>query len=716
MALTLTAPASSENDTIILSLMHDNDLLGENPQNDFSLRRADNNAVIGSNRTLNQLSADRQPYRGELTVTQTEAYTGEVYVQIPRNAFRDRTTLGLIPSRPLNSNRFRFRFIPAPDAPTNFAGTVTFESARLTWTSDAAETYEIRRDGGTWEDATSPHDVTGLSPETSYDWEVRVKARGFAPAGNAASLTLTTPVEPPRPAAPANFSVVVTSVAARAMWEELPGETYEVRVDAGEWEDATSPHLFMGLTPNDKYTFQVRVRANADVRAGVVASITITTLAAGVLAIELIAEQFILVRTRNYSLEIDIYGNPDGAEVSGLQEGFYQDWDGVRNKLYIKSEFVERLTTQAVWTVTARKGNQVVTATIIYNVTEAVPVIIDPGTFTLYQNHDFDEFVRVRNAPTIVTGYSTLVGLKSQPTTLEVEGRDPSAEPLSGISTNGRLLSTARIPFDRFNIDYYAENEHGSDELSVPVNIVKGTFYRSTLDYVARARTVSLTILLPHNQVPAANLRIIPSVDVGGDRFSVRYTTTIGLRAGTTQGGGAGNRLNTLFANNIRATTSGIPDTFGISGQVFSVSYTDVVGDSQSITLAVSDHNGNVFKRVGDFLNVQWFTMSTENPVTFTLPDRSTRQYTEATSTSPIGENEVRDSVVYSITQQSVVTIPAANYGVEGYTRQLRPIGRGFTTGTISFAFMANGRTQNMVFRNFNIYQDYNNTIFTRIT
>ena len=212
MALTLTAPASSENDTIVLTLTNDNDLLGENV-NDFTLRRADTNAAIGSNMSLQQLSSGgRQPYRGELTVTQTEAYTGEVYVQIAQNAFRDLQTLARIPRTPLNSNQFRFRVVPAPDAPSNFAGTATFKSARLTWTSDAAETYEVRRDGGSWEDATSPLDVTGLSPETAYTFDVRVKARDFAPAGNAASITLTTPAAPPAPvisvdSAPINFTI-----------------------------------------------------------------------------------------------------------------------------------------------------------------------------------------------------------------------------------------------------------------------------------------------------------------------------------------------------------------------------------------------------------------------------------------------------------------------------------------------------------------------------
>ena len=716
MAITLTAPATSENDNIVVVLRSNEGRLFGINTSDFTLRRTDNDTSIGANISIGTQQGSGRNFTWDITVDQTDAYRGEVYLQVSANAFNIISGSRLVrtPQNAVNSNNFRFRVVPAPDAPTNFAGTVTFESARLTWTSDATKTYEIRRDSGAWADATSPLDVTGLSPETSYNWELRVKEDGLTPPSDAVSLTLTTPVAPPRPAAPANFSVVVTSVAARAMWEELPGETYEVRQDSGEWEDADSPHLFMGLTPNDKYTFQVRVRANAGVRAGAVASITITTLSAGALAIELIAEQFILVRTRNYSLEIDIYGNPDTAEVSGLQEGFYQDWDGTNNKLYIKSESVDRLTMGAVWTVTARKGSEVVTATIIYNVTEAVPVIIDPGAFTLYQDFDFDEFVRVRNAPTIVTGYSTLVGLKSQPATLEIEGQ----EPLSGISTNGRLLSTARIPFDQFNIDYYAENEHGSDELSVPVDIMKGTFYRGTLNYVARTRTVSLTMLLPNNVVPDSTFEITPTVDVGGDSIAVRYTGRIRLRNGVFR-----DHDTVVFSiitpsNPIRAVSSGIPADFLVNRQRFEASYTDDRNVARTLLLS-SAGSGGGFTSVSQ--ERDHFEVSSSQPVTFTLPDGSTLRFTSPTSTSTDPEtgrrlDEITTNVSYSLTRQSVVQIPAGTYGVEGYTGRLIPIGRGFTVGIISFAFTANGRTQNMVFRNFNIRQDYNNTVFTRIT
>lgn len=696
MALTLTAPASSENDTIVVVFASDEGNLINVGRSDFTLRRADTNAVIGSNISIDSRGGSGRNYSWDITVEQTDAYTGLVYLQLAANSVRSLSTLARLPSRAVNSNQFRFRLIPPPDAPSDFAGTVTFESARLTWTSDPTKTYEIRRNDGVWQDATSPYDDTGLSPETEYTWDLRVKAEGFTPPSAAVSLTLTTLVEPPRPAAPANFSIVVTSVQARGSWDSIQGQMYEVRVDSGMWEDATSPHLFTGLTPNDEYVFQVRVKATDTIRAGRSASITITTLSADVFAIELIAEQFILVNTKDYSLSIRIFGNPDKAEAKGLQEGFYQDWDNINKVLYIKSESVDRLTTKAVWTVEATKGSEFLTSTIIYNVTTAVPVIVDPGNFELYIGHDFNEFVTVRNTPTIVTGYSTLVGLKSEPSNVETEGELP----VTGILTTGRLLSTARLPFTEFDIDYYAENEHGNDSLSVPVNINRNTFYRCILNYVAESMTVNLTLIAPDNQAIPQNLRVTPTLlniertantNITGEAI-LSYRSDLG-----------GNRFFVFVVYQ-----SG--DDISFEGAVFSLSF--YIGNSQRTATATLTRKNETLYSGDDVVTGSRFSVNASRPAVLTPP----ANFGIPTEVRSVRSSTLQINLPSSVRTRLTATLPAADYGdLWSQNIVLSHDASLYYAGSIRFAFNVNGRPNSVQFDNFDITQDKMESKFVEI-
>lgn len=192
MALTLTAPASSPNDTIVVVLASDEGNFFGVSRNDFTLRRADTNAAIGATITVNSQGGSGSNYRWNITVAQTGTYTGAVYLQLAANSITNLQSFATRPSSALNSNQFRFRDVPRPDPPSNFAGTASVDTARLVWDTNAGETYEVRRDGGAWADATSPHQVTGLSPETAYTFQVRVKASAGMVASEAVSLTLTT--------------------------------------------------------------------------------------------------------------------------------------------------------------------------------------------------------------------------------------------------------------------------------------------------------------------------------------------------------------------------------------------------------------------------------------------------------------------------------------------------------------------------------------------
>lgn len=187
------------------------------------------------------------------------------------------------------------------------------------------------------------------------------------------------------------------------------------------------------------------------------------------LGIESIDEQFITIGTKDYVLEIDIYGDPDDAEADGLQEGFYQDWDSTNHKLKIKADIVTRLITAAEWTITAKKGSQTITSTIIYNVVPAVPIIVDPGQQTLYKGIPFERLIEVANLPTIVRGRSKLSALKYTPET------NKDGDFL--IKTAGTLPAGVNLAFNSFDASYHAENEGGSDDLNVPFLIKDASLF-----------------------------------------------------------------------------------------------------------------------------------------------------------------------------------------------------------------------------------------------
>lgn len=75
---------------------------------------------------------------------------------------------------------------PAPNVPTSVAATSTVYAIALTWSAPSGggtvTSYEVRIDGGTPVTATSPHDFTGLTPDTSYTVEVRAVGPGGSSA------------------------------------------------------------------------------------------------------------------------------------------------------------------------------------------------------------------------------------------------------------------------------------------------------------------------------------------------------------------------------------------------------------------------------------------------------------------------------------------------------------------------------------------------------
>lgn len=190
---------------------------------------------------------------------------------------------------------------------------------------------------------------------------------------------------------------------------------------------------------------------------------TVTAAAIVALSIEAIDEQFIVIGTKDYDLAIDIGGNPDSVKPGGDFEGFYHDWDADTQRLHIKSDEITRLISGAIWTIDLAKGTDTLAAKIIYNVVPAAPIIEDPGAQTLYKGLPYSSSIVVANNPAVSRGRGLLTGLKSEPST--------DADGASTIKTIGVLPRDVNLTETSFDVAYYAENDGGSDQITVPFSI-----------------------------------------------------------------------------------------------------------------------------------------------------------------------------------------------------------------------------------------------------
>ena len=173
--ITLITPASTNTDTIVARLTSDVNLAGIGDE-DFSLHRSDTDAEISAT-----ISEQKQgDYFWDITVQQADDYGGQAYLRISADAFLTVQTLQRVPSSTLYSNEFEF-IIPPSAAPSGFTASNGIYSTTLRWNAISDFTYEYRIQGGPWTDAVPPQLVTGLTADTDYNFDLRVKADGDAP-------------------------------------------------------------------------------------------------------------------------------------------------------------------------------------------------------------------------------------------------------------------------------------------------------------------------------------------------------------------------------------------------------------------------------------------------------------------------------------------------------------------------------------------------------
>lgn len=163
-----------------------------------------------------------------------------------------------------------------PTAPgTPSFSNITMTSATASWTaatdSVGVTGYEYRLNSGSWQTLGNVLSVnlTGLSPYTSYAFEVRARDAA-ANVGPASSSIFSTPdtAPPGVPGTPSFSSITMSSATASwtAATENVGVTGYEYRLNSGNWQslgNVLSVSL-TGLSANTAYTFQVRAKDAAN--------------------------------------------------------------------------------------------------------------------------------------------------------------------------------------------------------------------------------------------------------------------------------------------------------------------------------------------------------------------------------------------------------------------------------------------------------------------
>lgn len=164
----------------------------------------------------------------------------------------------------------------APNQPS--AGSLTETTARITWSavSDATGYQYIlvaANAAADWTSpttATSPLDLSGLTPGTSYDVYVRsVYPTGYSAASTKRNFTTTTVAPSITGASPTEL----TSSSATFAWTKSGYTTdvkYQWKIGSGSWSDPISATSVTvdGLSANTSYTFYVRTYYGASVQSG----------------------------------------------------------------------------------------------------------------------------------------------------------------------------------------------------------------------------------------------------------------------------------------------------------------------------------------------------------------------------------------------------------------------------------------------------------------
>jgi len=180
----------------------------------------------------------------------------------------------------------------APSALT--ATGVTSTTANIGWTENGETTWDIEISTGAFtgtptvnNTTNNPHTLTGLTPNTTYNYQVLADCGGSTSAWVDGG-SFTTPALPPC-SDPSSLTVTgVTSSTANIGWTANGQTTWDIEISTGAFigtptvnNTTNNPHTVTGLTANTTYNFQVLADCGGSTSAWVDGG-SFTTPAAGV--------------------------------------------------------------------------------------------------------------------------------------------------------------------------------------------------------------------------------------------------------------------------------------------------------------------------------------------------------------------------------------------------------------------------------------------------
>ncbi len=159
-----------------------------------------------------------------------------------------------------------------PAVPSGITKKSTENSAVISWnTVSGATGYDLKFNGSNYSVSANSKTVTGLAPNTSYNYQVRSK--------NANGVSEYSPVQSVRttPKAPGTSSAVTNENSATLNWDAVAGATgYDVLFNGKSYSVTSPPQIITGLAANASYSYQVCAK-NSDGSSSYSTSKTIKT-------------------------------------------------------------------------------------------------------------------------------------------------------------------------------------------------------------------------------------------------------------------------------------------------------------------------------------------------------------------------------------------------------------------------------------------------------
>lgn len=143
----------------------------------------------------------------------------------------------------------------APSAPTEDSKTSTENSVMVSWGAVSGATgYDVLFNGTVYPVNGTSKMITGLSPNTSYSYQIRTKnADGVGAYGPVLTVRTTSK-------APENTSGITNENSVTISWEAVPDATsYDILINGKVYNATGSSKTITGLSPNTSYSYQVRV-------------------------------------------------------------------------------------------------------------------------------------------------------------------------------------------------------------------------------------------------------------------------------------------------------------------------------------------------------------------------------------------------------------------------------------------------------------------------